>query len=205
MAPTTASGEERDGRLIAAFASAENLDQWLEDHGGASDGIWLKLGKKGSGRASVTYDEAVDLGLAHGWIDGKINRFDDEWYLILFTPRRARSRWSQINVERVARLEAHGRMRPAGRAQVDAAKADGRWAAAYASPSKMTVPDDLAAALDAAGVRAAFDALKGAERYSILYQIHDAKKPETRARRITKHVAALVEGRPGAGGSSGDG
>lgn len=188
-----AQAEERDGRLVLAFASPDELERWLDAEGGSSDGIWLKLGKKGSGHDSVTYDEAVDAGLAHGWIDGKINRYDAEWYLILFTPRRPRSKWSQINVERVARLTAEGRMRPAGRAQVDAARADGRWDAAYASPSKMTVPDDLAAALDAAGARPAFDALNGSARYSVLYQVHDAKKPETRARRIAKHVAALTE------------
>lgn len=181
---------------MLAFASADQLDRWLDAEGGSSDGIWLKLAKKGSGHDSVTYDEAVDAGLAHGWIDGKINRYDEHWYLILFTPRRPRSKWSQINVDRVTRLTAEGRMRQGGQAQVEAAQTDGRWEAAYASPSKMTVPDDLAAALDAAGARAAFEALKGAERYSILYRVHDAKKLETRARRIAKHVAALAEADP---------
>jgi uncharacterized protein YdeI (YjbR/CyaY-like superfamily) len=178
-----------------AFPSQADFERWLDEHHAESDGIWLKLAKKGSGIASVVYSEAVGVALCHGWIDGQVKALDADWYLQRFTPRRARSRWSQINRDKVAALTAAGRMRPAGLAEVQRAKADGRWDAAYAGPASIGVPDDLQAALDANdAARAFFATLTGSNRYAILYRIHDAKRPETRARRIERFVAMLAEG-----------
>jgi uncharacterized protein YdeI (YjbR/CyaY-like superfamily) len=132
--------------------------------------------------------------LCFGWIDGQSKRVDERFYVQKFTPRRPRSTWSKVNREKVAALEAAGRMRPAGRAEVERAKADGRWDAAYDSPATATVPDDLAAALEAGGVAEAFAALDGQNRYAILYRVQTAKKPETRARRIETFVAMLAAG-----------
>lgn len=178
------------------FASAAAFEAWLEASHASSDGIWLEFAKKGSGVASVTYAEAVEVALCFGWIDGQVKRSDEDgFYRQRFTPRRARSRWSQINVERAEGLIAAGRMRPAGLAEVERAKADGRWADAYAPPSRMTVPDDLAAALAASpAAAAAFEGLSKSARYAILWQVGDAKRPETRARRIAKFVAELEAG-----------
>lgn len=144
----------------------------------------------------MTYAEAVEISLCFGWIDGQVKRSEEEgFYLQRLTPRRARSKWSQINRDKVAALIASGRMQPAGLAEVERAKADGRWDAAYAPPSRMTVPDDLRSALDAEPVAAErFAALSASARYSILYYVHDAKKPETRARRIAKYVGMLARG-----------
>ena len=178
------------------FASAADLEAWLEAHHAAEDELWIEFAKKGSGVPSVTYAEAVDLSLCFGWIDGLVRRSEEEgFYRQRFTPRRARSKWSQINVGKVERLIAEGRMRPAGLAEVERAKADGRWDDAYAAPSKITVPDDLRAALDARPEAAAFFAtLGGSKRYAVLYRIHDAKRPETRARRIAQFVDMLARG-----------
>jgi uncharacterized protein YdeI (YjbR/CyaY-like superfamily) len=155
----------------------------------------MKIAKKGSGVTTLTAPEALEVALCHGWIDGQLNPFDDAWWLIRFTPRKPRSKWSANNRRRAEELAAAGRLTPAGLAEIEAAKADGRWQAAYASASKATVPDDLAAALDAEpGARAFFDSLTGANRYAILYRIHDAKKPETRAARIAKFVAMCARG-----------
>jgi uncharacterized protein YdeI (YjbR/CyaY-like superfamily) len=180
------------------FASAAAFEEWLAAAHAASDGVWLELAKKGSGVPSVTYAEAVEIALCFGWIDGQVRRSEEEgFYLQRFTPRRARSTWSQINREKVAALAAAGRMQPAGLAEVERAKADGRWDAAYAPPSRMTVPDDLRSALDAEPAAAErFAALPASERYSILFDVHGAKRPETRARRIAKHVGVLARGEP---------
>ena len=138
----------------------------------------------------------VDAVLAHGWIDGQIAPLDAHWFLTRCTPRRARSKWSKINVDRAEALIAAGRMAPAGLAEVERAKADGRWDAAYAPSSTIEVPDDLRAALGADPQAAAFfEALDRANRYAILYRLHDAKRPETRARRLQQFVAMLAEGR----------
>ena len=143
----------------------------------------------------MTFAEAIDSALCYGWIDGQRNRFDDQWYLQRFTPRRARSKWSKINRDKVERLAADGRMRPAGIREVERAKADGRWDAAYDAPSAATVPDDLQRALDANPAAAAFFAtLDSRNRFAILYRVQDAKRPETRARRIETFVAMLGEG-----------
>ena len=178
------------------FASAADYEEWLEREHASSDGIWVEFAKKGNPTPSVTYLEAVEVALCFGWIDGQVKRSEEDgWYRQRFTPRRRRSKWSEINVGRAEALIAAGRMRPAGLAEVERAKADGRWDEAYASPSRMTVPDDLRRALDA-NPRAAenFAKLNATNRYAILYQVHDAKRPETRARRIERFVAMLERG-----------
>jgi uncharacterized protein YdeI (YjbR/CyaY-like superfamily) len=180
---------------VVAFASPEAFAAWLDEHHATSDGIWLKFAKKASGVASVRYPEAVELSLAYGWIDGQVRRFDDDFYLQRFTPRRARSRWSKINRAKAEAMIAAGAMKPAGLAEVERAKADGRWDAAYDSPSTATVPPDLQAALDANRAAAeAFAGLNASNRYAILHRVQDAKKPETRARRIATFVAMLERG-----------
>lgn len=183
---------ERGGLPILPFESGAVLEAWIAAQPRDHRGVWVKLAKKGSGVASVTQHEMVDAGLIHGWIDGLINRFDERFYLIRFTPRRPRSKWSQINVARVEALLTAGRMRPAGLAEVEAAKADGRWKAAYPPASRMAVPPDLQAALDANPDAAAFFAtLTGANRYAILYRLHDAK-PTAREGKLAQFVAMLA-------------
>jgi uncharacterized protein YdeI (YjbR/CyaY-like superfamily) len=180
---------------IVPFPSAEAWEAWLEEHHGSADGVWIQFAKKASGIASVTYAEALDAALCYGWIDGQTRRFDEDYYLQRFTPRRPRSKWSKINRQKVARLIEAGRMKPAGLREIERAKADGRWDAAYDSPSTATVPDDLRRELDENPQAAAFfETLNGTNRYAILYQIQDAKKPETRARRIKKFVTMLNKG-----------
>lgn len=187
--------ETRDGLSILTFENADAFDAWLSARPATCEGIWLKLAKAGSRRSSISKSEAIDVALCHGWIDGRLNPYDDANWLVRFTPRKRGSKWSQINRERVATLSASGRMRPAGLAEVEAAKADGRWEAAYASASTAETPPDLEAALDASPAAAAFFAtLKGANRYAILYRVHTAKKAETRAKRITAFVAMLERG-----------
>jgi uncharacterized protein YdeI (YjbR/CyaY-like superfamily) len=180
---------------ILPFASAALWEAWLEGEHARAPGVWLQIAKRDTGIATVTYAEALDVALCFGWIDGQKRAFDATWFLQRFTPRKARSRWSKINTEHVARLTAAGRMRPAGLAQVEAARADGRWAAAYEGQRTATVPDDLQAALDADPRAAAFFAtLRGANRYAVLYRVQDAKRPDTRARRIERFVAMLARG-----------
>jgi uncharacterized protein YdeI (YjbR/CyaY-like superfamily) len=178
------------------FASAAGWEAWLEEHHDQDDGIWLEYAKKASGHATVTPAEAIEVALCFGWIDGQVQRSPHEgWARTGYSPRRARSRWSRINRERAEALIAAGRMRPAGLREVERAKADGRWEAAYEPPSTMEVPPDLQAALDANPRAAAFFAtLHGANRYAILYRLHDAKRPETRARRLAQFVAMLERG-----------
>jgi len=179
-----------------AFASAEAFEAWLaENHATTPAGIWLKLRKKGPGIEALAYAQALDVALCYGWIDGQKAGLDDQWWLQRFTPRRPRSRWSKVNRDKVAALIEQGRMRPPGLAEIDRAKADGRWDAAYDSPSTATVPDDLAAALAAAPAAAAFfETLDRQNRYAILHRVQEAKRAETRARRIEKYVAMLAKG-----------
>lgn len=180
---------------VLPFASPAAWEAWLEREHGRASGVWLKLAKKDSGIATVTYAQALDVALCFGWIDGQRRGFDASWFLQRFTPRTTRSRWSRINTEHVARLIADGRMRPAGLAQVEAARADGRWERAYHGQRTAAVPPDLQAALDANPRAAAFFAtLRGANRYAILYRVQDAKRPATRARRIERFVAMLARG-----------
>ena len=189
--------EEKQGLPVIAFPDQDAWDGWLEANSTTAPGVWLKLAKKGSGVATVTYGEAVEAALCHGWIDGQLASLDDVFYLQRFTPRRPRSPWSQINRAKVEELIAAGRMRPSGLAAIEAAKADGRWERAYAPSSTAEVPPDLQTALDAQpDAAAAFAALTRANRYSILYRIQEAKRPETRVRRIEQYVGKLARGEP---------
>jgi len=190
------AGEEmRAGLPVLAFADGAAMEAWLERHGAAAAGFWLRLFKKGSGAASVAKAEAVDAALCFGWIDGLMNPYDAASWLIRFTKRRPRGKWSVINRERAEALIEAGRMRPAGLAEVEAAKADGRWADAYPPHSRAVPPPDLQAALDASRKAAAFFAtLKGANRYALIYRVLDAKRPETRAKRVADFVAMLERG-----------
>ena len=177
------------------FADKQKWSDWLAKQHDKSAGIWLKLAKKDSGIQSVTYEEALDVALCYGWIDGQKKGSDDKYWLQKFTPRGPKSIWSKINTEKAERLIASGEMKPAGLKAIDAAKQDGRWDAAYASQKNITVPEDFRAALDQnSKAKAAFEKLKSAERYSFLFRIHNAKKPETRARHIQKFVEMLEKG-----------
>lgn len=181
--------EELAGLPVVSFTTVPDCEAWFAEHAADQRGIWLKIGRAGA-PTTVTYAEALDVALCHGWIDGQKRGYDDSHWLQRFTPRGPRSKWSQVNRDKAEALTTAGRMQPAGQAQVDAAKADGRWAAAYAGQRTATVPDDLAAALDAdPEAKAFFETLSGANRYAILYRVDDAKKPETRAARIEKFVA----------------
>lgn len=180
---------------IEFFVSRARLEAWLEDHHADSDGIWLKIAKKGSGVESVNYAEALELALCFGWIDSQKRGFDEACFLQRFTPRRPRGKWSRINRAKAEALIAAGAMRPAGLAEVEAAKADGRWDAAYAGQRTATVPDDLRHELDhnrAAGEF--FATLDSANRYAILYRLQEAQKPETREKRLRKFIAMLERG-----------
>jgi uncharacterized protein YdeI (YjbR/CyaY-like superfamily) len=187
--------ERRGGLPILTFGDGESFERWLEGQAADAAGAWLKLAKKSAGVSCLTKAEAIDAALCHGWIDGQLDKYDDRYWLVRFTPRKARSKWSQVNKERAAELLAEGRMREPGIAQIEAAKADGRWAAAYAPASSAEVPADLQAALNASPPAARFFAtLKGANRYAILYRIGSVKRPETRARKIADYVAMLERG-----------
>jgi uncharacterized protein YdeI (YjbR/CyaY-like superfamily) len=177
------------------FATADAFEAWLAEHHATSDGIWIKFAKKASGIPTVVYAEAVHASLRYGWIDGQVKRVDDDHYVQRFTPRRARSRWSKINCAKAEALIASGAMEPAGLAEVERAKADGRWEAAYDAPSTATVPEDLRAALDTDPKASAFfETIDSNNRYAILHRLQDAKKPETRVARIEKFVAMLSRG-----------
>jgi uncharacterized protein YdeI (YjbR/CyaY-like superfamily) len=180
---------------IHLFAAPDALEAWLEENHDSSAGLWLKIAKKGTGKRSVTYGEALQLALCFGWIDSQKRGFDEEYFLQRFTPRRPRGRWSQINRDKAEGLIAAERMRPAGLAEVEAAQADGRWEAAYAGQRTATAPEDLQRELDASPAAAAFFAgLDSANRYAIVYRLNEAKKPETRERRLRKFVAMLERG-----------
>jgi uncharacterized protein YdeI (YjbR/CyaY-like superfamily) len=180
---------------VMAFKSQEAWNDWLITQPSDSGGLWLKLAKKSTGIVSISKAEAVDTALCHGWIDGQLDSFDDKYSLIRFTPRQSSSKWSERNRTRALELVEMGRMLPAGAKEIERAQKDGRWAAAYAPQSTADVPDDLRAAL-AKNKKAGkfFEALNRANRYAILYRVHHAKKPETRAVRIEKFVAMLAAG-----------
>jgi uncharacterized protein YdeI (YjbR/CyaY-like superfamily) len=176
------------------FASAAAWEAWLEDNH-ACDGVWIKMAKKGAGIDSVRYPEVLESALCFGWIDGRREALDERYFLQRFTPRRPRSRWSRINRDTAERLIAEGRMRPQGLAEVERARGDGRWAAAYEGQRSSAVPDDLQRELDARpGAKAFFAELSSQNRYAIVYRLQDAKRPETRARRLAKFVAMLEAG-----------
>jgi uncharacterized protein YdeI (YjbR/CyaY-like superfamily) len=190
-AKTSRSAASKEPR-VASFADAPAWSRWLGAHHASSRGVWLKIAKKGSGAASASYAEALEVALMWGWIDGQKGKLDDSWWLQKFTPRRPKSIWSKINCQKAAALIEAGRMKPPGLAEVERAKGDGRWESAYESQSRATVPQDLAKALEA-NPRAArfFETLESYNRYAVLFRIHTAKKPETRAARIEKFVAML--------------
>jgi uncharacterized protein YdeI (YjbR/CyaY-like superfamily) len=179
----------------ALFKNAKAFEIWLKKHHARSDGLWLKIAKRGADQPSVSYAEAVEIALCWGWIDGQKKGLDEQHFLQRFTPRRARSVWSKVNVEKVAALTAAGRMQAPGLAQVEAAKADGRWARAYDGARTSVVPDDLLAALDAQPkAKTFFATINAANRYAVLWRIQTAVKPETRARRIAQLVDMLERG-----------
>ena len=179
----------------ALFKNARAFEAWLKKHHATHNGLWLMIAKRGAQVPSVTYAEAVEIALCWGWIDGQKKGFDDQHFLQRFTPRRARNIWSKTNVEKVAALIEAGRMQPPGHAQIDAAKADGRWAQAYDGARTSVVPDDLLAALDAEPkAKAFFATVNAANRYAVLWRIQTAVKPETRAKRIVQLVAMLSRG-----------
>jgi len=179
---------------IIPFASRDAWEAWLEEHHTTSDGLWLKIAKKGSGLESVSFAEALEVALSYGWIDSQADSFDEHYWLQRFTPRRPRSKWSKRNREKAMELIRRGVMKPSGLREVERAKADGRWDAAYEAQSTATVPDDLRRELEKNDkAREFFATLDSRNRYAILYRIQDAKRPETRARRIEKYVAMLSE------------
>lgn len=177
---------------VLAFASQSKWADWLAKNHDTSDGLWMKVAKKDSGIPSVTIVEALDMALCYGWIDGQRGSFDDKYYLQKYTPRRPKSTWSKINVEKVKRLIASGQMQPAGLKAIEAAKADGRWEKAYDGQRTMTVPKDFQAALNKnKKAKAFFETLNSVNRFAILFRIHNVKKAETRTRKIKQFIEML--------------
>ncbi len=185
--------EVRSGLPVRSFADAAAFDAWLEAEPRTSKGAWLRLAKIGSGSTSITRAEAVDVLLCHGWIDGQQARYDEASWLVRITPRKPSSRWSQINRARAIELDRLGLVRPVGGKEIDAAKADGRWDAAYAPASTIEIPRDLQVALDSRPDAAAhFGRMKRGDRYAILYRIATVKKAETRARLVRDYIALFA-------------
>ncbi|MFJ9947365.1 YdeI family protein [Kitasatospora sp. NPDC091207] len=184
-----------DGVEVVGFADARAFEDWLADNHPRHEGVWIRMAKRTSGIASVTDDELVDIGLCYGWISGQRRSLDARYYLQKYVPRRPRSLWSQVNVDRVAALTAEGRMREPGLAEVRRARADGRWAAAYASQRAATVPPEFAAALDAdPRARRAFEALDRTGRYQLLLPLLQALTPQTRQARLDRALRRLTGG-----------
>lgn len=185
-----------DGRPDSVFfRSPAEWEQWLQENHNSSDGLWMRIAKKDTGIESARYPEVLESALCFGWIDARREALDSHHFLQRFTPRRSRSRWSRINRQTAERLIAEGRMRPAGLAEVERAKVDGRWDRAYESQRTMSVPEDLQRELDARpGAAAFFATLSSQNRYAILYRLQDAARPETRAKRLAKFVAMLEAG-----------
>ena len=193
--PAKPAATDRDALPIGQFPSQSAWAHWLELHHAIERVIWVRLAKKGSGVSTVSRAEAVETALCYGWIDGQARSESEVFWLQRFTPRRPRSKWSKVNCAAAERLIAEKRMAPAGRREVEAAKKDGRWASAYAPQRTITVPEDLQARLAASPrARAFFAGLDSKNRYAILYRLHDAKKPETRLRRLEKFVRMLEAG-----------
>lgn len=195
-APKTPESELRNGVPVLQFTSPAAWEKWLKRHHASQDPIWIKFAKKASGLASVNYAQALEIALCWGWIDGQVAPVDETFYLQRWTRRRAKSKWSKVNRGKVETLLANGRMQPSGLKEVEAAKADGRWDAAYDSHRTITDPPDFLKALKAThGAHAFYKTISKSARYSLLHQIHDAKRPETRARRIAEFVAMLADRR----------
>ena len=189
------SDRDRQRCSSVELASAEAWDAWLAENHEARDDVWLRIAKKNAPAETVRYPEVLDVALSWGWIDGQRLPLDDTYFLQRFVRRRPRSRWSQVNREKAERLIAEGRMKPPGLAEVERARADGRWDAAYAPQSRAQVPDDLRAELDRRPrARAFFETLSSQNRYAILYRLAEAKRPETRARRLAQFVEMLERG-----------
>jgi len=189
------SNSNKKSEPILAFKSAQDLEAYFASEPRASRGFWLKLSKASAVEATINKVEAVEAALCWGWIDGRLDKFDDQYFLVRMTPRRSGSRWSAKNRAAAERLLMQGRLQPPGLAEVEAAKWDGRWEAAYASQGQAEVPEDLAAALASRETaKRFFEALDRANRYSIIYRVNDAKRTETRARRIAQFVEMLARG-----------
>jgi uncharacterized protein YdeI (YjbR/CyaY-like superfamily) len=187
---------EPDDLPVLRFRTQREFEDWLEEQHTTAPGAYVTIAKKGAPEPTLAQSEMVEALLCFGWIDGRVQRLDEHHFLTRVTPRRPKSVWSQKNVEWVGRLLEAGRMRPAGLAAVEAAQADGRWERAYAGSATITVPDDLAAALAAVpAAQREFEQLDGTNRYAVLWRVHTAATPETRARRIAACVQMLAEGR----------
>lgn len=185
----------RAGLPVISFPDVAAFDAWLQAQPRSSAGLWLRLAKKGAAFACLSKAGAIDAALCNGWIDGQLDKYDDVSWRVRFTPRKPASKWSDVNRTRALELIAAGRMRPAGLAEIDAAKADGRWDAAYAPASKAQPPPDLQAALDASPAAAAFFAtLTGANRYAVIYRVSAVKTPVARQKKIARFVAMLERG-----------
>jgi uncharacterized protein YdeI (YjbR/CyaY-like superfamily) len=185
----------RNDLPVLAFDNLAAWEAWLAEHGASAEGFWMKLAKVGASRPALSKADAVEGALCHGWIDGQLAKYDDFYFLVRFTPRRRGSRWSAVNRDAAQRLLSAGRMSDAGRREVEAAKADGRWDAAYLSQAKAKAPPDLLEALAAnPAAERTFAGIDGANRYAVIYRVQDAKNPETRARRIAQYVEMLARG-----------
>jgi uncharacterized protein YdeI (YjbR/CyaY-like superfamily) len=185
----------KDDLPVISFKRPEEWRDWLEQNYHSLTGIWVRFYKKGSGITSVNYQEALEEALCYGWIDGQAKPFDDKSWLQRYTPRRARSIWSKRNIEKIALLEASGRMRPSGLSAVESAKADGRWDKAYDSPGNMSVPDDFLDELSKdKKAFAFFETLNKTNKYAITWRIQTAKKAETREKRIRTILEMLSRG-----------
>jgi uncharacterized protein YdeI (YjbR/CyaY-like superfamily) len=181
---------------IITLGSAREWQRWLQRQHNKSNGVWLRIFKKGSGKQTLNYDEALDEALCFGWIDGQMRSHDEESYIQRFTPRRSKSVWSKRNRDRIERLFNEGRMQPSGIAQVDAAKSDGRWQHAYDSPKNMEIPKDFLAQLAKNGpAKEFFETLNRANLFAIAWRLQTAKKPETRQRRMDNIIALLADGK----------
>ncbi|HEX8974915.1 MAG TPA: YdeI/OmpD-associated family protein [Solirubrobacteraceae bacterium] len=196
MATRRPSATDPPAPEVLEFADHVAWEAWLREHHADRSGVWLRIAKKSAPVRTVAYPEVLDVAICHGWIDGQRKSLDEIFFLQRFTRRAPRSRWSQVNREKALALIEAGRMHPAGRAEVEAAQADGRWAAAYEPQSRASVPEDLQRALDE-NPRAAefFASLTGARRYAFLYRLHNVRTPERRAQRIAEYIARLSEGR----------
>lgn len=189
------TNSEKKSEPILAFKTAQDLEAYLANEPRASKGFWLKLSKAGAVEATLRKADAMEVALCWGWIDGQLDRFDDQYFLVRMTPRRPGSRWSAKNRRAADRLLEQGRLQSPGLDEVEAAKSDGRWESAYASQGKAAIPEDLAAALGSReSAKLFFESLDRANRYSIIYRVNDTKRPETRARRIAQFVEMLARG-----------
>lgn len=186
----------RNDLSILEFADADAWGRWLEENQEISGAVWLKIAKRGAPHETVRYPEVLDTAIAYGWIDGQRERWDEHFFLQRFSPRSARSKWSQVNREKAEALIAAGKMKPRGQREVRAAKADGRWEAAYPAQSAATVPEDMQRALDEhPEAKRFFETLTGSTRYAFLYRLHHVKRPDQRAKRITGYIELLSAGK----------